>query len=71
MLLLRAIQEAVDDDWIGPGHICFDKLLNHVRVKEQERSLSGLIVHTLTRLKKAFQQLGSIVIEALLGQWST
>ena len=34
MLLLRAIQEAVDNDWIGSWHICFDQLLNHVGVKE-------------------------------------
>ena len=70
VLLLRAMEQSLDNDWVGLRHIVLDQLLNSLRVKHKESTFGGLVVHALTCQKKTAQKLRPKLIELLVDQVS-
>ena len=70
VLLLRAMEQSLDNDRVRLCHIVLDQLLNSLRVKHKKSTFSCLIVHALACLKKSAQKLRPKLIKLLVNQVS-
>jgi hypothetical protein len=55
VLLLRTVEQTLNDDWVCFHHVCLNNFLNRLRIKQEKSPLSGLIMHTLACAEKPFQ----------------
>ena len=67
VLLLRAVEQTLHDDWICFHHVALHNFLDRLGVKQKQSPLGGLVMHTLACAEKPFQELGSELVELLLG----